>query len=83
MTAENPMQSLRLLSSLIPTRPRRRRRPAGRGVLGIMLILGATAVLLSLAVMFLPLSQPQPHLSPKSGPDSLHRVTPGFIPPFG
>ena len=61
MTADSPLHSARLAGSLAPTRPRRtrtRRRRRSQGVLALMLVVLGLAVLLSLAVMFLPLSHP-------------------------
>ena len=64
MTADSPFHSARLAArlagSLTPTRPQRarRRRRRSQGVLALMLVVLGLAVLLSLAVMFLPLSHP-------------------------
>ena len=67
MTAETPLHTARLAGALAQARYPRRRR--GRGVLGLMLLLLAAAMLLSLAVMFLPLSHPQMRVHP-AGPHS-------------
>jgi hypothetical protein len=75
MTADSPFHSARLAGSLAPTRPGRRR---SQGVLALMLVVLGLAVLLSLAVMFLPLSHPQLRLEPRHGdhPPPRHFVLP-------
>jgi ferric-dicitrate binding protein FerR (iron transport regulator) len=62
MMADSRLHSARLAGSLTPTRRRRRR---SQGVLALMLMVLGLAVLLSLAVMFLPLSHPQMRLGPR------------------
>jgi hypothetical protein len=74
MTADSPFHSARLAARLVgsrtPTRPQRirARRRRSQGVLALMLVVLGLAVLLSLAVMFLPLSHPHMRVGP-SHPD--------------
>jgi hypothetical protein len=79
MTADSPFHSARLAGS--PTATRRRRQKS-QGVLALMLVVLGLAVLLSLAVMFLPLSHPQMHLAPRQDPDA-PREHPFILPPLG
>lgn len=65
MTADSPFHSARLAARLVgsrtPTRAQRTRagrRRRSQGVVALMLVVLGLAVLLSLAVMFLPLSHP-------------------------
>ena len=68
MTAESPYHSAQLAATLRDNTGRRR----GRGIMGLMILLLASAMLLSLAVMFLPLSHP--HMR-GFAPHSLERPT--------
>jgi len=79
MTADSPFHSARLAGSLIASR---RRRGKSQGVLALMLVMLGLAVLLSLAVMFLPLSHPHMHLAPRADPDA-PRAHPFILPPLG
>ena len=83
MTADSPFHSVRLASALPPApAARRRRRVRGQGLLSLLLLLLGAAVLLSLAVMFLPLSHP--HTSPtlRHGYSAPH-LHPSLIPYLG
>jgi ferric-dicitrate binding protein FerR (iron transport regulator) len=67
MTADSPFHSARLAARLAGS-PTPRRSRAGRrrsqGLLALMLVVLGLAVLLSLAVMFVPLSHPQMRVGP-------------------
>jgi hypothetical protein len=81
MTADYPLRRGRLAAALIATRSSRRRRRS-HGVAGVVLLLASAAVLLSLAVMFLPLSHPR--IAPAHGTEpALHRLRPAAIPLLG
>ena len=79
MTADSPFHSVRLAGSPNVTR---RRRCKSQGVFALMLVVLGLAVLLSLAVMFLPLSHPHMHLAPRPDPDA-PREHPFILPPLG
>jgi hypothetical protein len=79
MTADTPFHSARLAGSQSATRRRRRK---SQGVFALMLVMLGLAVLLSLAVMFLPLSHPHMHLAPSHDPDA-PRAHPFILPPLG
>ena len=81
MTAEFPLRHDRLAAALIATRSSRRRR-RGRGVAGVVFLLASAAVLLSLAVMFLPLSHPRIAPEHGAGP-AIHHLRPAAIPLLG
>ena len=76
MMADSSPHFSRLSSSLTATRPARRRRRA-RGVLSLVILLGVAAVLLSLAVMFLPLSHPRVPIF-----HGAHRTQPALVQPL-
>ena len=78
MTADSPFHSARLAGGLTATR---RRRRSSQGVLALMLVVLGLAVLLSLAVMFLPLSHPHMRLAPRPDPDA-PRAHPFILPPL-
>ena len=79
MTADSPFHSAHLASSLGATRRGRRK---SQGVFALMLVVLGLAVLLSLAVMFLPLSHPHMHLAPRPDLDA-PREHPFILPPLG
>jgi hypothetical protein len=83
MTADSPFHSVRLASALpAAAAARRRRRARGQGLLSLLLVLLGAAVLLSLAVMFAPLSHP--HTSPMFRHDySAPHLHPSLIPSLG
>jgi hypothetical protein len=83
MTAESPFHSVRLAAALAATRTTRRRRRRGGGVLSLMILLLAIAMLLSLAVMFLPLSHPHVPMGPEPGAPHSHQLHPPMIPSLG
>jgi hypothetical protein len=83
MTADSPFHSVRLAAASRPAPvAHRRRRARGQGLLSLLLVLLGAAVLLSLAVMFLPLSHP--HTSPtfRHGYSTPH-LQPSLIPSLG
>jgi hypothetical protein len=88
MTADSPSHSARLAAAPSLTRqgplsaahPRRRLGNRARGVAALLLLLTAAAVLLSLAVMFLPLSHPP---IPEAPPHGYSRPHPSLIPSLG
>ena len=90
MTADSPFHSARLAaalslarrSSLPAGQPRRRLSTRARGVATLLLLLTAAAVLLSLAVMFLPLSHPPIPEAPPHGYSRPH-MHPSLIPSLG
>ena len=90
MTADSPFHSARLAAaSRLRHRPalpaRQARRPLSmraRGVAALLLLLTAAAVLLSLAVMFLPLSHPPIPEAPPHGYSRPH-LHPSIIPSLG
>jgi hypothetical protein len=81
MTADSSLRPERLAAALIATRSSRRRR-RGRGVTGVVFLLASAALLLSLAVMFLPLSHPR--IAPEYGVErAIHHLHPAAIPLLG
>jgi len=82
MTADNPLHYSRLSSSLPAARALRRPRRA-HGALGLIILLGAAAALLSLAVMFLPLSHPRIPASHGTHPARPALLHPPLIPSRG
>jgi hypothetical protein len=83
MTADSPFHSVRLASALpAAAAVRRRHRARGQGLLSLLLVLLGAAVLLSLAVMFAPLSHP--HTSPALRHGfSMPHPQPSLIPSLG
>jgi hypothetical protein len=90
MTADSPFHSARLAAAASLARrgalpagpPRRRLSTRARGVATLLLLLTAAAVLLSLAVMFLPLSHPPIPEAPPHGYSRPH-LHPSLIPSLG
>jgi hypothetical protein len=83
MTADSPFHSARLASaSPAESAARRRRRARGQGLLSLLVLLLGAAVLLSLAVMFLPLSHPHTAPAFRHGYLTPH-LHPSLIPSLG
>ena len=85
MTAHSPFHSVRLAAAALPAAAaarRRRRRARGQGLLSLLLLLLGAAVLLSLAVMFLPLSHPHRAPAVRHG-YSTPQLQPSLIPALG